>query len=68
VVVNQRGSPVLEHDPNGNAALAYTKLQRRQLRQMSRMGIIAPHILYEAAAGHAPVLTQRAPVMQHPQV
>lgn len=47
-------SAVLHDDPNGNAALAYTKLQRRQLRQMSRAGLIAPHILYEAAAGHAP--------------
>ncbi len=51
-----RESWVLHEDPNGNAALAYTKLQRRQLRRLSRAGLIAPHILYEAAAGHAPMV------------
>jgi hypothetical protein len=54
VLGHGRTSPILHEDPNGNAALAYTKLQRRQLRQLSRAGLIAPHILYEAAAGHAP--------------
>lgn len=47
---------VCHEDPNGNAALAYTRLQRRQLRQMARAGLISPHILYEAAKGHAPSL------------
>lgn len=56
VVVRQRASSVLHEDPNGNAALAYTRLQRRQLRQMSRAGLVAPHILYEAAAVHAPAV------------
>ena len=61
VLRSRRNSPVLREDPNGNAALAYTRLQRRQLRQMSRAGLIAPHVLYEAAATHAPVRA-RAPI------
>jgi hypothetical protein len=56
VVAHQREAAVLHDDPNGNAALAYSKAQRRQLRQMARCGLIAPHILYEAAVGHAPVI------------
>jgi len=54
IVTRPRDSEVLREDPNGNAALAYTKAQRRQLRQMARSGLIAPHVLYEAAVGHAP--------------
>src|SRR5690606_1773283 len=38
VLARGRSSPVLNLDPNGNAALAYTRLQRRQLRRMSRLG------------------------------
>jgi hypothetical protein len=56
VVIHQRDSLVLNEDPNGNAALAYTRHQRRQLRQVSRSGLVMPHILYEAAASHAPSL------------
>jgi len=55
VVANHRDADVLHEDPNGNAALAHTRAQRRQLRQMARCGMITPHILYEAAAGHAPI-------------
>lgn len=62
VAVRQRQSAVLHEDPNGNAALAYTKAHRRQLRQMARSGLIAPHILYEAAAAHAPVVSPAFPV------
>ncbi len=54
VVVNQERAAVLREDPNGNAALAYTRLQRRQLRQMERAGLIAPHVFSEAAQVHAP--------------
>jgi len=54
VLKYQRESSVCHEDPNGNAALAYTRHQRRQLRQMTRVGVIAPHIYYEAALGHAP--------------
>ncbi len=61
VVSRGQASPVLNEDPNGNAALAYTRLQRRQLRQMSRAGLIAPHILYEAAASHAPSVRRHRP-------
>jgi hypothetical protein len=55
VVSRQRSAEVLHEDPNGNAALAYSKARRRQLRQMARCGLIAPHIMYEAAVGHAPM-------------
>lgn len=54
VLQNGRQSRVCHEDPNGNAALAYTRVQRRQLRQMARSGLIVPHILYEVAAVHAP--------------
>ncbi len=54
VLTHRQDSAVLHEDPNGNAALAYTKAQRRQLRQMVRSGVISPHIMYEASVGHAP--------------
>ncbi len=54
VVSNQRSAAVLHEDPNGNAALAYTRMQRRQLRQMARAGLSAPHIIHEAEVIHAP--------------
>ena len=66
VLSNGRRSSVLNLDPNGNAALAYTRLQRRQLRRMSRLGLIAPHILYEAAANHAPAPARRLTVAPRP--
>lgn len=56
VVSHLRDADVLHEDPNGNVALAYSKARRRQLRQMARNGLIAPHILYEAAVGHAPMV------------
>jgi hypothetical protein len=54
VVLHQRSAAVLHEDPNGNAALSYTKHQRRQLRQMMRAGLIAPHVMYEAQIVHGP--------------
>ncbi|MHC4672098.1 MAG: zinc dependent phospholipase C family protein [Planctomycetota bacterium] len=62
VLINQKESSVLHEDPNGNAALGYTKLQRRQLRQLSRAEFSTPHILYEAEAGHAPVVDELFPL------
>lgn len=59
VVARPHDSEVLHEDPNGNIALAYTKAQRRQLRQMARSGLVAPHVLYEAAIGHAPAMAVR---------
>ena len=56
VVCRLEKSPLLHEDPNGNAALAHTRAQRRQLRQMARSGFIPPHILYEAEVMHAPVV------------
>jgi hypothetical protein len=54
VVANQRSAVVLREDPNGNVALAYTRMQRRQLRQMARAGLIGSYILREAEVIHAP--------------
>lgn len=58
VLTHGRQSPVLHEDPNGNAALTHTRMQRRLFRRMARCGLIAPHILYEAAAAHAPSLSR----------
>jgi len=57
ILVNQRTASVLRDDPSGNAALAYTRVQRRQLRQMARAGLAAPHVLAEAEIVHAPRVT-----------
>lgn len=54
VVINQRAAAVLHEDPNGNAAFAYTRMQRRQLRQMARAGLACPQVLHEAEMVHAP--------------
>jgi hypothetical protein len=56
VAANLGDAEVCHQDPNGNAALAYTRLQRRQLRQMARAGLIGPHTYHEAVHGHAPRL------------
>ena len=58
IVIEQHESRLCHEDPNGNAALAYTRMQRRQLRQMARAGLIAPHVLYEAQQVHGPKATQ----------
>ena len=47
-------STVLHEDPNGNAALAYARAQRRQLKQLKRAKIPDYQVIREAAAGHAP--------------
>lgn len=57
-----RQSRVCHEDPNGNAALACTRVQRRQLRQMARSGLVSPHILYEASVVHAPQTSSFPPV------
>lgn len=54
VLTRGRASTVLHDDPNGNAALGYARVQRRQLRQMIRAGMPVDHIVSEAAAVHAP--------------
>jgi len=46
--------PLLHEDPNGNAALGFARHHRRQLRQMRRAGVIAPHVWDEVVAHHAP--------------
>lgn len=66
VVANGEQSWVCHEDPNGNAALAYTRMQRRQLRQMERLGMISPHILYEVSVVHAPVV--HTPPVQVPNL
>lgn len=57
VLTHGHESEVLRHDPNGNASLAYTRMQRRQLRQMARAGLNAPHVFYEAQVIHGPTTT-----------
>jgi hypothetical protein len=57
-----RSAAVCHEDPNGNAALAYTRAQRRQLRQMARRGLIVPHILYEVSVVHGPAMAHSPPV------
>ena len=54
VLTHERSSVVLQDDPNGNAALAYAKAQRKQMRQMHRARMPLTHVIEEAAAGHAP--------------
>lgn len=56
VLTRGRSSIVLQDDPNGNAALAYAKAQRKQLCQMRRAHMPLEHVIEEAAAGHAPNL------------
>ena len=57
VVANQRSAAVLREDPNGNAALASTRMQRRQIRQMTRAGLAAVYVIHEAEVIHAPRVT-----------
>lgn len=57
VVSHGRSAEVLREDPNGNLALAYTRMQRRQLRQMARAGLRSYHVLHEAEVIHAPRVT-----------
>ena len=52
-------SPVVREDPNGTGAIGHTRVQRRQLRQMARAGILYPHVLTEATAKHTPVVSPR---------
>ncbi|HSW47201.1 MAG TPA: zinc dependent phospholipase C family protein [Phycisphaerae bacterium] len=54
VLANGREAAVCHEDPSGNAALAYTRIQRRQLRQMARAGLTMPHVYHEAVFPHAP--------------
>jgi hypothetical protein len=54
VLTAGRASDVLHDDPNGNSALAYARVQRRQLRQMKKARMPHMHVIREAAAGHAP--------------
>lgn len=49
-----RSSVLLHEDPNGNAALAYARAQRRQIFQMKRANLPDAAVIREAAAGHAP--------------
>lgn len=56
ILTHGPSSLILHEDPNGNAALAYAKAQRRQLSQLKRARIPHLHIIREAAAGHAPIL------------
>lgn len=60
LLTHGHASSIVYEDPNGNAALAQAKAQRRQLRQMKWAGMPHAHIIREAAAGLAPT-EQRTP-------
>ncbi|HEY3245255.1 MAG TPA: zinc dependent phospholipase C family protein [Phycisphaerae bacterium] len=47
-------SPLLREDPNGTAALAYTRATRRQIRVLSRYGYDLTHRVSELLESHAP--------------
>lgn len=47
-------SAVLHEDPSGNAALAFARAQRKQLKQMKRARMPHDHVIWEAAVGLAP--------------
>jgi hypothetical protein len=59
VLSRQRASPVTREDPNGTMAIGYTRVQRKQHRQMARAGILYPHVLTEATARRNPVVSPR---------
>jgi len=65
VLTHGRRAEVCYEDPNGNAALTCTRHRRRQLRQMARAGIIAPHIYHEAMLGQAPTVELDRPTHRH---
>jgi len=55
-----RRSPVLFEDPNGNAAFAYVRDHRRDLRRLKRRGLPRDRRIHEAAASHAPAAGSHA--------
>lgn len=59
VLARLQDSPVTQEDPNGTTAIGHTRVQRRQHRKMARAGILFPHVLTEATAKHAPVVSPR---------
>jgi hypothetical protein len=54
VLTRGPSSAVLHEDPVGAASLKRAKFQRRQLRQMSRAGILDPYVLQESTAALEP--------------
>lgn len=58
VLKNGASSLVMHDDPNGNAALAYARAQRRQLKQFKRANLPDYQAIREAAAGHAPKISR----------
>lgn len=59
LLLRMQASAVIREDPNGTMAIGYTRVQRKQHRQMARAGILYPHVLSEATAKHAPVVNPR---------
>ncbi len=55
-----QASNVLHEAPNGNVALGYAKMQRKQLQQLKWGRISDLHVINEATAGHAPKPIKRA--------
>lgn len=56
VLTHLEESVVAREDPNGTTALSYTRVQRRQHRQMARAGVLHAHVLDEATVGHSPIV------------
>jgi len=51
---HQERSPLLREDPNGTAALAYTRATRRQLRLLAAQGYSLDQRVIELVESHAP--------------
>jgi hypothetical protein len=60
-----RRSAVLCDDPNGTASLSHTRARRKLHRRMARAGILAPHVIAEAVARHAPTV-RNGPLLTAP--
>lgn len=54
LLAEEHRSPVLAEDPNGSAALACSRINRRQLRRLKRRGLPWQQRAHELAAGWAP--------------
>lgn len=54
LLAEEHHSPVLAEDPNGSAALACSRINRRQLRRLKRRGLPWQQRAHELAAGWAP--------------
>jgi len=54
LLTHEEHSPLLREDPSGTAALAYTRMTRKQIRTLSRYGLDPDHRITELVESHAP--------------